>query len=48
VLAGVGITLPHWKDALNRFMREREAIRGLKFDVRSVKFPDQETSNLER
>ncbi|MBI5411021.1 MAG: sugar nucleotide-binding protein, partial [Nitrospirae bacterium] len=22
VLAGVGITMPHWKDALTRFMRE--------------------------
>jgi dTDP-4-dehydrorhamnose reductase len=41
VLAKNGIELPHWKDALRRFMRERKAVQGSRFEV-----SEPRTSNL--
>ncbi len=42
ILAKNGIELPHWKDALGRFMREHEAVRSSMFEV-----PEPRTSNPE-
>lgn len=33
VLADAGITLPHWKEALSRFMREQGKVRSSQFEV---------------
>jgi dTDP-4-dehydrorhamnose reductase len=42
VLADAGISLPHWKDALGRFISECGGVRSSKFDV-----PEPRTQNLE-
>jgi dTDP-4-dehydrorhamnose reductase len=42
VLADAGISLPHWKDALKRFISECGGVRSSKFDV-----PEPRTQNLE-
>jgi dTDP-4-dehydrorhamnose reductase len=42
VLADAGISLPHWKDALGRFVIECKTVRSSMFDV-----PEPRTENLE-